>query len=185
MNDASLRETTDENRRVAPHSSAARAFHWGFVFVFAYGLIKQVDEVEELEDQTFLIEEVVFATIFLVILLVRFVYMRTTRPTALPPDADKAVSRLAQFVHMSMYLSLAMLAVSGLAIGGMFALGTRDGSVFASVLWAHEALYWVSVNLIIVHVLGALYHRRLGDGVWSAMVPSFREKDTPDQVDRG
>ena len=184
MSKASLRDIPDEDQRVAPHGFAARAFHWGFVCIFVYGLIKQVDEVEELEDQAFLIEEIVFAAIFLIVLLVRFVYMRSTRPTALPADADKAVSHLALFVHMGMYLSLAMLAVSGLVIGGMFALGTRDGTVFASVLWAHEAFYWASVNLIIVHVLGALYHRRLGDGVWSAMVPIFKEKDPLDRVDR-
>lgn len=56
--------------------------------------------------------------------------------------------------------------------------------VFASMLWAHEAFYWASVNLIAVHVLGALYHRHLGDGVWTAMVPMFREKNIPTDVDR-
>ena len=184
MSSASLDEVAKDNLGVAPHSLVARVFHWGFVFVFAYGLAKQVDEVEELEDRAFLVEEIVFATIFLAILLARFVYMRTTRPTALPIGTAKTVSRLARFVHLGMYLSLAMLGVTGLTIGGMFASGTREGMIFASMLWAHEAFYWASVNLIVVHVLGALYHRYLGDGVWSSMVPMFREKNTPTVVDR-
>ena len=68
-------------------------------------------------------------------------------------------------------------------IGGMFASGTREGMIFATVLWAHEAFYWASVNLVVVHVAGALYHRHLGDGVWNAMVPFFREK--PPRSDSG
>ncbi len=127
------------------------------------------------------VEEIVFATIFLLILLVRFIYMRSTRPTALPNDADRTISRLARFVHLGMYLSLSMLATTGLMIGGVFASGIREGMTFAIVLWAHEAFYWASVNLIIVHVLAALYHRHLADGVWNAMVPVFREKSTPNQ----
>ena len=172
-------DVSEDNSGIAPHSFVARVFHWGFIFVLAYGLAKQVDEVEELEDRAFLIEEIVFATAFLGILLARFVYMRTTRPTALPPGTPKNVSRIARFVHLGIYLSLSMLAASGLAIGGMFASGTREGVVFASVLWAHEAFYWASINLIVVHILGALYHRQLGDGVWSAMVPVFAKKTTP------
>ncbi|NKC01258.1 MAG: cytochrome b/b6 domain-containing protein [Pseudomonadales bacterium] len=181
MSSASRDEVSEDHPGVAPHSLVARVFHWGFIFVFAYGLAKQVDEVEELEDRAFLVEEIVFATFFLFILVVRFIYMRTTRPTALPSDTAKTVSILARFVHLGMYLSLAMLAVTGLTIGGMFAVGSREGIVFASMLWAHEAFYWASVNLIVVHVLGALYHRRLGDGVWSAMVPMF---PSPTDVDR-
>ncbi len=179
MKSTTANEATEAQPKVVPHTLIARLFHWGFIFVIAYGLAKQVDEVDELEDQAFLIEEIVFATIFLLILLVRFIYMRSTRPTALPSDADRTISRLARFVHLGMYLSLAMLAITGLMIGGMFASGTREGMIFATVLWAHEAFYWASVNLVIVHVLAALYHRRLADGVWNAMVPVFREKSTP------
>lgn len=179
MHSTSPDAESERSPGVAPHSFIARVFHWGFIFVFAYGLAKQVDEVEELEDRAFLIEEIVFATIFLVILLARFVYMRTTRPTALPSSTAKTVSLLARFVHLGMYLSLSMLAATGLMIGGMFASGTREGIVFASALWAHEAFYWASINLIVVHVIGALYHRQLRDGVWDSMVPIFQGKNTP------
>lgn len=169
-------QEAEKQQAVTPHSLAAKVFHWGFIVVFAYGLAKQVDEVEELEDTAFLMEEFVFATVFLLLLLIRFVYMRTTRPTAMPAETPDRTRRLARAVHLGMYLSLAMLALSGMTIGGMFSAGATGGFLFAAVLWLHEACYWATVNLIALHVLAALYHRYLGDGIWSSMVPVFKEK---------
>ena len=57
------------------YSPTAKWMHWGFIAVFAYGVIKQVDEVAELEDLTLLINEVLFTVLFLSILLVRYIYM--------------------------------------------------------------------------------------------------------------
>ena len=118
--------------RTAPHSLMAKLFHWSFVVVLGYGLAKQVDEVEELEDWAFLVEEVVFATLFLLFLLVRFLYMRTTRPSALPPDTPELVCRVARICHLGMYAALAMLALTGLMIGALFASGIREGSLFGA-----------------------------------------------------
>ena len=138
--------------QVAPHSAMAKVFHWSFVVVFVYGLITQIDEVEELEDRAFLLQEVAFATIFLTILLARFVYMRTRR-SALPNDTPNLMRRFARFVHLGMYASPALLALSGLVIGGMHASGVT-GTLFAVTLWLHEACYWVSLILIAAHIAG-------------------------------
>ena len=173
MSSTSSGKASETSPPVPPHSTVARVFHWGFIFGLAYGLVKQVDELEELNDRGLLIEEVVFAIVFLGTLLARFVYMRKNRPTALPSSTGKIIATAAKFVHRGMYLSLSMLAVTGLMIGGMFASAIRDGIVLASVLWAHEASYWASINLIVLHMLGALYHRRIRDGVWGAMVPDI------------
>lgn len=156
---------------VSAHSLTARLFHWGFLALFTYGLIKQVDELEELDDPAFLREEMLFAVVFLAVLVARFIFMRSTRPTALPVSADARVRKLAAIVHNGMYASLALLALSGLAIGGLYGSGVSEGGLLAVVLWLHEACYWACVITIGIHIAGALYHRHLGDGIWSSMVP--------------
>ena len=42
----------------------ALLLHWGFVALFIYGVIKQVDSVSQLEDAAFLRFEMVFAAFF-------------------------------------------------------------------------------------------------------------------------
>ena len=39
----------------------ARTFHWGFIGIFLYGIIKQVDDISQLEDSALLRFEVLFA----------------------------------------------------------------------------------------------------------------------------
>ena len=161
--------------KAIPHSLTAKIIHWGFLGVYAYALSKQVDEVEELENMALLREEIVLAVVFLLLLLARYVYMHSTRPTVLPGDTPKWVQLLAEFVHLGMYLSLAMIAVSGLVIGGLYWSGIKEGTLMGAILLLHEIFFWTSVNLIAVHIAGAVYHRFLGDGVWSSMVPFWKE----------
>ena len=165
------------DRHPAPHSLLAKVFHWVFIGVYAYGVVKPVDEVEELSDPAFLAEEFLYATAFLTLLLVRFLYMRSFADSQLHHDASGLIQRLARFVHLALYACLAMLALSGIAIGGLYASSIESGAVFGLMLWLHEACYWSSVTLIGVHILGAIYHRILGDGIWSSMVPVFKERD--------
>ena len=61
------------------YSVMAKFIHWAFIGVFAIGVINQVDEVEELESTVLLVTEVVFAVVFLSLLLFRFIYMRTAK----------------------------------------------------------------------------------------------------------
>ena len=35
------------------YSKIAKLFHWGFVLLFVYGVAKQVDDINQLEDQAF------------------------------------------------------------------------------------------------------------------------------------
>jgi len=158
------------------HSLTAKIIHWGFIAVFVYGLFKQVDEVEELEDFALLQEEIIFAVVFLLLLFARFIYMHSTRPTVLPSDTPRSMMLLARTVHLAMYISLAMIAVTGLGIGGLYWSGTKEGTLMEAVLILHEIAFWTSVNLIVLHVAGAVYHRRQGDGVWNAMVPVWLER---------
>lgn len=169
--------------QAAPYSLMAKIFHWAFIVVFAYGLVRPVDELEELEDGAFLLEEVVFAIVFLMILLARFIYMRTTRPNELSGNEPGFVQRLARLVHLGLYLCPALLALSGLVIGGMYASAIKSGTPLELLLWIHEACMWASINLIALHVVVAIRHRCLRDGVWSSMVPFLVERAgrPPDQ----
>jgi cytochrome b561 len=80
---------------------------------------------------------------------------------------------MAQSVHLSMYVSLAMIAVTGLVMGGMYWSGIKDGTEMHIALVAHEFFVQASYLLIFMHISAAVYHRRKGDGIWSAMIPYF------------
>ena len=165
----------DTSQTIRAHSLTARVMHWGFIGVFVYALTKQLDEVEELEDSALLQYEMVFATVFLILLVARYLYMRSTRPTVLPDDTPDVVRLMARFCHLAMYVSLSLIAVSGLVIGGLYWTGIKTGSAMEVALGLHEIAINVSYLLIILHVAGAVYHRRKSDGVWSAMVPFWKE----------
>ena len=161
---------------VRSYSLMAKCMHWAFIGVFAYGVINQVDEVEELEDLTLLVKEVLFAIMFLSLLLFRFLYMRSARAATPQLDMPKSLILLARAVHLGMYASLALIAITGLMIGGLYYFGVKGGLVLEAVLLSHEIFFWTSVNLMGLHIAGAIYHRLQGDGVWSAMVPILKEK---------
>ena len=158
------------------YSFFAKFWHWGFVILFVYGVAKQVDEIEQLEDKFFFQFEIVFALIFLFLLVIRFVYMNKTQETSLPEDTPKIQKLAARFVHLGMYASLAGTAITGLLIGLFFRLGFKEGMFIEFLTAIHSfivnALYW----LIGIHIVAAVYHRLKKDGVWSSMVPFLKEK---------
>lgn len=160
---------------VQPHSLTVKTIHWGFTGAYVYALTKQLDEVEELEDFSLLQQEMAFAAVFLILLLARFVYMRSTRPTALVVDTPERVKRMARYCHVGMYISLSVIAASGLMIGGLYWTGIKSGVAMDAVLGLHEISVIASYYLIGLHVAGAIYHRRKRDGIWNAMVPVWRE----------
>ena len=51
-------------------SSFAKLLHWGFVLLFLYGLLKQIDSINQLEDENLLMFEVIFALAFLLLLII-------------------------------------------------------------------------------------------------------------------
>ena len=163
-------------QRVRSYSLMAKFMHWAFIGVFVFGVINQVDEVEELESFALLMTEVFFAIVFLSLLLFRFVYMRSARAAMPQLDMPKSLILLARVVHLGMYASLALIAITGLIIGGLYYFGVKDGIVLEAILLSHEIFFWTSVNLMGLHIAGAIYHRLQGDGVWSAMVPILKEE---------
>ena len=180
MEDTTLDDTAADDSeapaRVAPHSLAARIAHWGFLVVFAYALSKQLDEVEELEDAALLEAEMIFASVFLLLVIARFLFMRLTRPTVLGEDAPLHVRRLVRAVHLGLYLCLGGIAATGLAIGALYGADVKTGFALDAALVAHELFVISTYWLIALHVAGAVYHRRRRDGIWDAMVPFWREE---------
>ena len=169
--------TIKEEASKSSYSSFAKLLHWGFVILFVYGISKQVDSINQLEDNALLRFEVVFALAFLLLLAVRFAYVKKTQKTSLPEETPKMQKLAAKLVHYGMYACLAGIAGSGLLIGFLYGRGFQDGLLIESVIGAHEfsvsLIYW----LIGVHIIAAVYHRFLKDGVWSSMVPVFKEQN--------
>ena len=53
------------------HTLIAKIFHWGFIILYAYGMMKQLDDLSQLEDAGLLYFEVVFSILFLLIVIFR------------------------------------------------------------------------------------------------------------------
>ena len=67
---------------MSTHTTIAKFIHWTFTLLYAYGIFKQVDDLSELEDASLLNFEILFATVFLIIVLIRYFYMKDS-PTLL------------------------------------------------------------------------------------------------------
>ena len=158
------------------YSKIAKLFHWGFVILFVYGVAKQVDDINQLENDVFFRFEIIFAFIFLFLVLIRLIYMKTTQTTSLPDNTHKLQKKAAKFVHNGMYLLLIGTVLSGLLIGLVYFLEFKDGLLIDIVISIHEIIINLLYLLIGLHILAATYHRLKRDGVWSSMVPFFKEK---------
>ena len=159
------------------YSKLAKVFHWGFVILFAYGISKQVDDISQLEDFALLRFELIFATIMILLLAIRFLYMAKTQTSSLPEETSAFQRLAAKLVHLGMYVSLATIAVSGILIGGIYWIGMKDGLLIDGIIAVHELAVTASYWLIGLHVAAAVFHRFKQDGVWSSMVPIWKEVD--------
>ena len=159
------------------HSLLAKSLHWFFVLLFGYGVFKQIENKEQLNDLGLLKSEMFFAFIFLLFIMFRFIYMKKRYTSALPSATPKIQLIAAKFVHISMYFVLSGIAISGLGIGVLFWLGFKNGLLIESVILIHELLFSTIIWLISIHILAAIYHRIQHDFVWSSMVPFLKEKD--------
>ena len=159
------------------HTRLAKFVHWSFIVLYVYGIIKQVDDISDLEDSKLLIFEVIFASLFLVIVIGRYFYMRkveTMHASTVP--VHRVHKFIAKTVHTSMYVVLILLPLSGLAIAFLFNQGIKDGPMQLIAISVHEFAATASYVLIAIHVSAAIYSRIKGEGVWSSMVPIFTDE---------
>ena len=119
--------------------------------------------------------EIIVALFFLVLLAIRFIYIKKTQNTFLPHETPRAQKIAAKIVHNGMYLLLAGTAMSGLIIGILYWVGIKDGIYINITIIIQElivnSLYW----FIGLHVIAACYHHLKKDSVWSSMAPLFKE----------
>ena len=65
------------DQRVTPsHTFLGKTFHWCFIILYAYGIFKQIDDISQLVDRVLLVFEVAFASVFLLIVILRYSCMR-------------------------------------------------------------------------------------------------------------
>ena len=156
------------------YSITAKIFHWSFIILFAYGIFKQIENINQLEDLALLKFEITFALLFILFLVVRFVYMTRTQKSSLPPDTPRAQKALAKAVHYGMYIGMISIAFSGLVIGSLYWLGLKSGIIIETIIGWHEVSVSIVYWLVGLHLIGAIYHRFKNDGVWQSMVPTLK-----------
>lgn len=170
------------------HTLLARSIHWSFILLYVYGIFKQVNELDELEDTNLLLFEIVFATIFLVIVILRYSYMRRFKTFLGAREPVHIVHYyFARTVHRAMYACFILLPLTGLMIAGLYSQGytvnatpDEEQTVMDVVLDLHGAVADLSYMLIFLHIGAAIYSRIKGEGVWSSMVPILKE-DKPSE----
>tara|TARA_A100001388_G_scaffold44707_1_gene29163 strand:+ start:472 stop:1035 length:564 start_codon:yes stop_codon:yes gene_type:complete len=160
------------------HTSLAKFIHWSFSILYAYGIFKQVGDLSELEDPALLNFEILFAVAFLVIVFIRYFYMKDTE-TLLGANIEirKGHLFIAKSVHTLVYFTLVMLPLTGLLIAGLFSIGA--GGIELAI-GLHEFSAFLSYVLIAVHVGASFYSKLKGEGIWNAMTPFWKEKEKKD-----
>jgi cytochrome b561 len=160
------------------HTTLAKVIHWSFIVLYLYGLSKQVNEFNELEDRGLLLFEITFATTFLIIVILRYSYMRRFKTFLGAREPAHIVHYyFARSLHKAMYFIFILLPLSGLLIAALYTKGyqNEDELVMEAALGLHSFAAVASAVLILVHIGAAIYSRIKGEGVWSSMVPMLKE----------
>ena len=139
------------------HTPLAKFIHWTFTVLYAYGIFKQVEDLEDLNDVSLLNFEIFFAIVFLIIVLLRYFYMKDVK-TLLGAHEEMHKSHLfiAKATHRLVYISLIMLPTTGLLIAGMLA---ADIPGMRIAIGLHEFSAFLSYVTIGIHVAASLYSR--------------------------
>ena len=165
------------------HTKLAKSLHWTFIILYVYGIFKQVNDLQELEDKGILIFEIIFASIFLAIVILRYSYMRRFKTFLGARNPVHIVHYyLARSVHKAMYACFILLPLTGLIIAGLYTRGytvnatpDEEQTIMDVVLDLHGAVADLSYILIFIHIAAAVFSRLKGEGVWSSMVPVLKE----------
>ena len=161
---------------VQSHTFLAKLIHWTFIPLYAYGIFKQVDDISQLEDSALLVFESIFAAVFLLIVILRFTYMRRFNTFQGATETPHRIHTfVAKSVHRGMYAALILLPLSGLIIAALYSQDIKSGPLQDGALILHESSATLSYVMIATHVSAAIYSRIKGEGVWSSMVPILKE----------
>ena len=155
------------------HTPLAKFIHWTFTILYAYGIFKQVEDLEELDNVALLNFEIFFAIVFLIIVLLRYFYMKDVKTLlGAHEEMHKGHLFIAKATHRLVYFSLIMLPTTGLLIAAILAAGIPGMQVAIAI---HEFSAFLSYVTIAIHVGASFYSRFKGEGVWNGMVPVWKE----------
>ena len=104
-----------------------------------------------------LLNQIIFALIFLTFIALHFNYMNKKYNTSLLSETPDIYRLAAKFVHTSMYVTFSGIAISGLRIGFLFWLGHENSNLIEFTIWSHELLFSTAVWLISLHILASIY----------------------------
>ena len=142
------------------HTKLAKVIHWTFSILYAYGILKQVEDLEELEDPSLLNFEIIFAVIFLIIVMLRFFYMKDAKTLLGAHDEILKGHLFILKPHRLVYFGLIMLPTTGLLIAGIF---NADIPGMGIAIALHEFSAFLSYITIGIHVAASLYSRYKGE----------------------
>ncbi len=168
----------------ASHTTLAKVIHWSFIILYLYGIFKQVNDLQDLQDKELLIFEIIFASIFLIIVILRYSYMRRFKTFLGAREPVHIVHYyFARTVHKAMYACFILLPLTGLIIAGLYTQGytvnatpDEEQTIMDAVLDLHGLVADISYFLIFTHIAAAIYSRLKGEGVWSSMVPIMQNE---------
>jgi len=155
------------------HTKTSKFIHWTFSLLYVYGIFKQVEELDQLNDPSILLVEIFFAILFLGLVFIRYFNMKDV-DTLLGAKVEipKGHLFIAKTIHRLVYLTLILLPTTGLIIAALFAY-SLPGVNLAIAL--HEFSAFLSYALIGIHIVASVYSRLKGEGIWDAMVPFWKE----------
>lgn len=163
--------TTPTKTTPKPHGFVTKGIHWLSILLLGYGYFKGLNNVNQLADPALFRFEVIFALGMGAVFLFRLFWTyKIAGATRLPDTAPKWEHFLSRMVHYGLYGSVFTIVGSGLAIAYAYTSSILGGFFMNAMIGLHEASLAVLPVLIIIHVIGALWHKFVRrDGILESM----------------
>lgn len=158
-----------------PHGFVTRGIHWVSAGLLGYGYLKGLDDVSQLAEPGLLQFEVTFAVLLGALFLARLVWTkRFAGATRLLKDAPRWEHAASRAVHMGLYAGVFAIVLSGLGIALGYTAPALGGLFLTAMIGLHELALAALPMLLLVHVMGALWHKLVRrDGVLESMTGSL------------
>ncbi len=153
-----------------PHGRVAKSLHWITSGLLLFAYIDNGDVTNALRDPAAMRMEAYLGLGVLAAFILRFVWMHRFNQgaTRLPTSAPVWEHRLSRLAHLSIYLCVLAIVVTGLLI--IAAQNLAGGQWVSTAGDVHEFFTNLTLFVIGTHVAAALWHRLVRrDGVWESM----------------
>ena len=170
---------------------AQKIIHWLMGILITIDLFiaqkfgREMTDFDRLDSR---IDHATIGTSLLVLLVLRLLLLARNGKAALPDSMTPFQVQLAHWGHYALYGAMILLIGTGLVsaahvtdplvvFGGLELswLSNQDEALFQFVRQFHNAMTWVMIALIVLHVLAALYHHYvLKDNTLGRMLKFWR-----------